>query len=76
MSKFARVFELENDEQMVLMVKYNAETDKFDIAICTDVDDAFIELTIGNISTREKAIDIMNAYTIEKLIALRNEFSE
>lgn len=68
MGKFAKLFELEDGNQVLYTMHYNSETDKDEIKIRTDVDGVEITLTINPIHKDLKDIDITHAIAMRGLL--------
>lgn len=70
MPKFARIIELENEEQVVITVEYDSVEDCFKTVIMTDTEDCTAKMKHG-FSTREGAMNLLNSYSIEQARDLR-----
>lgn len=62
MAKFARLFELENDEQLLVTVEYNQEEDHYNMNLKTDFKGMSAEIGLG-FKKKAKALKAMNDYT-------------
>lgn len=73
--KFARILELENDEQVLLVTDYNDETDKYEIKIITDLEycRAQIKLSFEN---EQNVNEILENYSLEKAKLFRSEMEK
>jgi hypothetical protein len=75
MSKFARIIELENDEQVLLIKQWNDEDEVFEVVLITDFEGGQGKGTLGFVdeSKRDTAFD---TYTEEAAISFRKTMSE
>lgn len=72
MGKFARLFELENDEQVLVTLDYNSEEDKHEVSIRTDLNNCVANIKAG-FKSEDEAIAILERYSIDDAIAFRND---
>jgi hypothetical protein len=72
MGKFAKLIELDNNEQVLLTVDYNDENDNYDVVIRTDLDGITPSIKLG-FETEEKALSVMENYTAETALKFRHE---
>ena len=72
MSKFAKLIELENNEQVLLTLNYNDEDDNYEVEIRTDLEGVTASIKLG-FNEEEKAINMLEKYTNESAIKYRNE---
>lgn len=73
--KFARLFELENDEQVLITVTCDVDKETYNLTVTS----IFGEISAGldvEFNEREDAIKVMNDYTLEKAIAFRAKIDE
>ena len=64
MAKFARTFELSNDQQVLLTLNYNDEDDNYEIEQRTDYLGMVMKIKLG-FDTQERAEEVLDVYTIE-----------
>lgn len=62
MAKFARTFELENDQQVLLTLNYNDEDDNYEIEQRTDYLSMVMKIKLG-FDTLERAEEVLQIYT-------------
>jgi hypothetical protein len=72
MGKFAKLIELDFDEQVLLTVGYNDEDDKYELAIRTDVEGVTAQIKAG-FKDEETALKAMNSYNQDNAFKFRNE---
>jgi len=72
MSKFAKLIELENDEQVLLTLNYNDEDDIFEVEIRTDLKDVTASIKLG-FDEEEKALNMLEIYTEHSAIKFRQQ---
>ncbi len=72
MSKFAKLIELENNEQVLLTLNYNDEDDNFEVEVRTDLKGVAASIKLG-FDEEEKALNMLEKYTEESAIKYRNE---
>lgn len=70
MSQFARLFELENNEQVLLTSNYNDMDDKFEVEVRTDLDDCVAKITIV-FDDPIKAYDYIKSHTMKTAVQFR-----
>ena len=75
MAKFAKIIELENENQVLLTVDYDDDEDNYKVRIRTDLDSCVMQISSG-FETREKATNILNIYSQEKAILFREEMEK
>lgn len=75
MAKFAKIIELENENQVLLTVDYDDEDDTFKVRIRTDLDGCVAQISLG-FDTEEKASNLLNIYSKEKAISFRSEMEK
>ena len=75
MAKFARLIEIENDEQVLLTIEYNDEDDKYEVAIRTDLDGITAQIKLG-FAEEEQAVIAMNKYGQPNAQAFREEMEK
>jgi hypothetical protein len=70
MSKFAKLIELENDEQVLLTVNYNDSDDTHEVFIRTDLEGCTTQIKLA-FDDEEDAIKMLNSYSNEDAIKHR-----
>ena len=75
MAKFAKIIELENENQVLLTVDYNDDEDNFKVKIRTDLDGCVAQISLG-FETEEKATNLLHIYSEEKAILFREEMEK
>lgn len=73
--KFARIIELENDEQVLLLTDYNDDTDKYEIKIITDLESCRAQVKLS-FETEESVNNILDNYSLEKAKLFRDEMEK
>lgn len=73
--KFAKIIELENNEQVLLLTDYNDDTDKYEIKIMTDFESCRTQIKLS-FDTEESVNNILEDYSIEKAILFRKEMEK
>lgn len=61
MSRFAKLIELKNDEQVLLTLNYNDEDDNFEIEIRTDLEGVTASIKLGY-DEEFKALETLQKY--------------
>lgn len=74
MGKFARIIELENDEQVLLTVDYEHGSDEYELVIRTDFGYCFTQMAMG-FKEKEQAEKMLLDYTPEKAAKYRSDMS-
>ena len=72
MSKFAKIIELEDDNQVLLTYSYNDEEDSDELQIRTDVKGTIAKITLG-FSSEAKVLRAMENYNLSRAIDFRNQ---
>ena len=72
MSKFAKIIELEDDNQVLLTYSYNDEEDSDELQIRTDVKGTIAKITLG-FSSEAEALRAMENYNLSRAIDFRNQ---
>jgi hypothetical protein len=72
MGKFAKLIELDFDEQVLLTVNYNDDEDKYEVAIRTDLEGCVAQIKLG-FDNEGKAMNVINTYTQKQAFKFRNE---
>ena len=72
MAKFAKLIELENDEQVLLTVNYNDDDDNFEVFIRTDLNGCVAQIKLG-FDSEEKANKVLETYSKEQAVKFRSE---
>lgn len=73
--KFARLFELENDEQVLLTVMYDTDNETHILTITSIFGGVSGEMKI-EFNEKEDAITVMNDYTLDNAISFREKIGE
>lgn len=65
--KFAKVFELENDEQVLVVIE--ADSDDYNMTVCSDIDGLRVETKLGfeTDEARQKAFDSIDIPFAERI---------
>ncbi|HUM52310.1 MAG TPA: hypothetical protein PK431_10860 [Chitinophagales bacterium] len=72
MAKFAKLFELENGEQVLVIKNYNVLKDKYEITYRTDIGGCTFETTFSHFSLKE-ANKVLETYTEKQALMFRTE---
>ena len=72
MAKFAKLIELDNDEQVLLTVNYNDEDDNFEVFIRTDFEGCAAQIKLG-FDSEEKANKVIETYSQEQAVKFRSK---
>lgn len=72
--KFAKLFDLENDEQVLLTSNYNEHDDEYEIEVRTDFEGVSAEVKMS-FKSEERAQKAMDTYKQENAIAFRSQMS-
>lgn len=72
MAKFAKLIELDNDEQVLLTVNYNDDDDNFEVFIRTDLEGCVAQIKLG-FDSEEKANKVLETYSQEQAVKFRTE---
>lgn len=75
MAKFAKLFELPNNEQVLVIIEYNNDNEKFEVILKTDFWSYVAEMKHGFID-KDPAIKMFENYTMENAIDFRNNLSK
>ena len=70
MTKFAKIVELEQDEQVLLTINYNHKDDDWDVVIRTDFEGIATQLTL-DFDTKEEAVEVLENYSKKEALELR-----
>lgn len=73
--KFAKLIELENDEQVLLITDYNDDDEKHEVKIITDLDTCRASIKLS-FESEEVVKEILEKYSEEKAILFRKEMEE
>lgn len=65
MARFAKLIELKNNEQLLLVIDFNDSEDIYEISVSTDLDGCRAKLKIG-VESLEFAESMLNDYTQEQ----------
>ena len=74
MGKFARIIELENDEQVLLTVDYDHGSDEYELKMRTDFGYCFAQVAMG-FEEKEQAEKMLLDYTPEQAAKFRSDMS-
>ena len=72
MAKFAKLIELDNDEQVLLTVNYNDDDDNYEVAIRTDLEGCVVQIKLG-FDSEEKANKVIETYSQEQAVKFRSK---
>ena len=72
MSKFAKLIELENNEQVLLTLNYNDEDDNFEVEVRTDLKGVTASIKLG-FNEEEKALNMLEKYNEDLAIKYRQQ---
>ncbi len=73
--KFAKILELENNEQVLLITDYNNDTDKYEINIITDLESCRAKIKLS-FEKEETVNNILENYSVEKAQLFRKEMEK
>ncbi len=73
--KFAKILELENNEQVLLITDYNNDTDKYEINIITDLECGRAKIKLS-FEKEETVNNILENYSLEKAKLFRKEMEK
>lgn len=74
MAKFAKLIELDNDEQVLLTVNHNDDEDNYEVFIRTDFEGWVAQIKLG-FDTKEKAIKVLETYSQEEALKFRSKIA-
>lgn len=72
MAKFAKLIELDNDEQVLLTVNYNDDDDNLEVFIRTDLEGCVAQIKLG-FDSEETANKVLETYSQEQAVKFRSE---
>jgi hypothetical protein len=72
MAKFAKLIELDNEEQVLLTVNYNDDDGNYEVAIRTDLEGCVAQIKLG-FNSEEKANKVLETYSQEQAVKFRAE---
>ena len=72
--KFAKLFDLDNDEQVLLTCDYNDGDDKYELSIRTDFEAGVGQIKLG-FAEEEKALETMEKYEMTDAVKYRKSMS-
>ena len=72
MSKFAKLIELEDGEQVLLTLNYNDEDDNFEVEVRTDLEGVTASIKLG-FNEEEKALNMLEKYNEDSAIKYRQQ---
>ena len=72
MSKFAKLIELENNEQVLLTLNYNDKDDNFEVEVRTDLEGVTASIKL-RFNEEEKALNMLEKYKKDDAIKYRSE---
>ena len=75
MSKFAKLIELEDGEQVLLTVNYNDEDDNYEVKVRTDLNGATASIKLG-FNEEDKALKLLEKYTKKDATKYRKQMVE
>ena len=75
MSKFAKLIELEDGEQVLLTVNYNDEDDNYEVKVRTDLNGATASIKLG-FNEEDKALRVLEKYTKKDATKYREQMVE
>lgn len=73
MPKFAKLFELEGDEQVLVTNRYNQADDVFEVQIRTDSEDIVAQIAL-TFEEEDKAIRYFESFSLTHAVNFRKEF--
>lgn len=72
MSKFAKLIELEDGEQVLLTVNYNDEDDNYEVEVRTDLEGVTASIKLG-FNKEDKALSVLDKYSKKDALKYRNQ---
>lgn len=72
MAKFAKLIEIEDNEQVLMTINYNEHEEKYEVKIRTDIESCTIQSTFGY-EKLEDAKDVLDTYTEQQAVMFRTE---
>lgn len=72
--KFAKLFDLENDVQVLLTIEYKEKDDTYEMVCRTDIEGCIAQIAHGY-KTEELAVKNMEKFSIEQAITFRETMS-
>jgi hypothetical protein len=72
MSKFAKLIELEDGEQVLLTLNYNDEDDNYEVEVRTDLEGVTASIKLG-FNKEDKALKVLDRYSKEDALKYRNQ---
>jgi hypothetical protein len=75
MSKFAKLIELEDGEQVLLTLNYNDEDDNYEVKVRTDLNGATASIKLG-FNEEDKALELLEKYTKKDATKYREQMVE
>jgi hypothetical protein len=72
MAKFAKLIELDNEEQVLLTVNQNEDDDNYEVTIRTDLEDCIAQIKLG-FDSKEKANKVLETYSQEQAVEFRSK---
>ncbi|WP_299163305.1 hypothetical protein [uncultured Tenacibaculum sp.] len=72
MAEFARLFELPNNNQVLLTLEYDNEDNSFEIKVRSEINGATASLSFG-FDTEEKALKMLEEFNLLNAKNARNE---
>lgn len=73
MAKFAKVFDLENGEQVLVTACYDPIDEDFKLKMQTEFDGCTMATTEMAFDEGEEAMDVLHGFTMEKARAFRDD---
>lgn len=72
MSKFAKLIELEDGEQVLLTLNYNDEDDNYEVEVRTDLEGVTASIKLG-FNKEDKALNVLGKYSKKDALKYRNQ---
>lgn len=73
--KFAKLIELENNEQVLLTTDYNDDTEKHEVKITTDLETCRASIKLS-FDKEESVIEILEKYSLKEAGLFRSEMEK
>lgn len=75
MAKFARIIDIDNDTQLLILVEYNSSTDKYEFIMQTDLEGVQIKSTL-EMNSEEQAYIALEDFSFESAINFVNNLKD
>ncbi|MDM1502280.1 hypothetical protein HX071_08685 [Myroides marinus] len=72
MAKFARIIDIDEENQVLLMYSYNTNEEKHETHIITDMDNMQLKITL-TFNTEEDALNVVNTYSHEQAVKFNQD---